>query len=110
MRQCVWGFAILILPRFTQSISDAIDQYRFDRIPRPKGQGVEPLLNFPSGALVHFAVSNSEVHMTTRLAGPETAFLPFNKGDNGGKGNSLSRSMSSRAATRLGRWSHSRAR
>jgi hypothetical protein len=44
MRQCVWGFAILILPRFTQSISDAIDQYRFDRIPRPKGQGVEPLL------------------------------------------------------------------
>ncbi|UPT97680.1 type I restriction endonuclease [Bradyrhizobium barranii subsp. apii] len=72
---------------FTQSIDDAIDQYRFDRHPRPKGQGVEPLLNFPGGALVHFAVSNSEVHMTTQLAGPETAFLPFNKGDNGGKGN-----------------------
>src|SRR6185437_13708734 len=49
---------------FTQSIDDAIDQYRFDRNPRPKGQGVEPLLNFPSAALVHFAVSNSEVHMT----------------------------------------------
>ncbi len=72
---------------FTQSIDDAIDQYRFDRDPRPKGQGVEPLLNFPSGALVHFAVSNSEVHMTTRLAGSETAFLPFNKGDHGAKGN-----------------------
>jgi type I restriction enzyme R subunit len=72
---------------FTQSIDDAIDQYRFDREPRPKGQGVEPLLNFPSGALVHFAVSNSEVHMTTQLAGPETEFLPFNKGDHGGKGN-----------------------
>jgi type I restriction enzyme, R subunit len=72
---------------FTQSIDDAIDQYRFDRNPRPKGQGVEPLLNFPSGALVHFAVSNSEVHMTTQLAGPATGFLPFNKGDQGAKGN-----------------------
>ncbi|MGY3558474.1 type I restriction enzyme R subunit [Bradyrhizobium sp. USDA 4463] len=72
---------------FTQSIDDAIDQYRFDRHPRLKGQGVEPLLNFPSGALVHFAVSNSEVHMTTQLAGPATAFLPFNKGDHGAKGN-----------------------
>jgi type I restriction enzyme R subunit len=74
---------------FTQSIDDAIDQYRFDRHPRPKGQGVEPLLNFPSGALVHFAVSNSEVHMTTQLAGPATGFLPFNKGDQGAKGNPL---------------------
>lgn len=72
---------------FTQSINDAVDQYRFDRNPRPKGQGVEPLLNFPSGALVHFAVSNSEVHMTTQLAGPATGFLPFNKGDHGAKGN-----------------------
>src|SRR5260370_2306556 len=72
---------------FTQSIDDAIDQYRFDRHPRPKGQGIEPLLNFPSGALVYFAVSNSEVHMTTQLAGPVTVFLPFNKGDHGANGN-----------------------
>lgn len=72
---------------FTQSIDDAIDQYRFDRNPRPKGQVVEPLLNFPSGALVHFAVSNSEIHMTTQLAGAATGFLPFNKGDQGAKGN-----------------------
>ncbi len=50
---------------FTQSVGDAIDQYRFDRHPKPKGQAAEPLLSFPSGALVHFAVSNSEVHMTT---------------------------------------------
>ena len=55
---------------FTQSVGDAIDQYRFDRHPKPKGQAAEPLLSFPSGALVHFAVSNSEVHMTTRLDGP----------------------------------------
>jgi type I restriction enzyme R subunit len=72
---------------FTQSIDDAIDQYRLDRLPRLKGQQPEPLLAFPSGALVHFAVSNSEVQMTTRLAGPETSFLPFNQGDNGAKGN-----------------------
>jgi type I restriction enzyme R subunit len=65
---------------FTQSIDDAIDQYRFDRNPRPKGQGVEQLLNFPRGALVHFAVSNSEVHMTTRLPGPPTAFCPSTRG------------------------------
>ncbi len=72
---------------FTQSIGDAIDQYRFDRLPRPKGQAPEPLLSFPNGALVHFAVSNSEVHMVTKLDGPGTAFLPFNRGDRGGKGN-----------------------
>ncbi|MBT4815076.1 MAG: type I restriction endonuclease subunit R, partial [Lentisphaerae bacterium] len=72
---------------FTQSVGDAVDQYRFDRLPRPKGQAPEPLLSFPNGALVHFAVSNSEVHMVTKLAGPATAFLPFNQGDNGASGN-----------------------
>jgi type I restriction enzyme R subunit len=76
---------------FTQSIADAIDQYRFDRVPHPKGQNVEPLLSFPSGALVHFAVSNSEVHMTTKLAGGATRFLPFNKGNEGGAGNPLNK-------------------
>lgn len=74
---------------FTQSVHDAIDQYRFDRNPKGKGKGggIEPLLSFPCGALVHFAVSNMEVHMTTKLAGPKTSFLPFNKGDNGAAGN-----------------------
>jgi type I restriction enzyme R subunit len=72
---------------FTQSVQDAIDQYRFDRDPRPKGRSPEPLLSFPSGALVHFAVSNSEVHMTTRLAGAASLFLPFNQGDDGAAGN-----------------------
>ena len=72
---------------FTQSIGDAIDQYRFDRLPRPKGQAAEPLLSFPSGALVHFAASNSEVHMVTKLAGPATVFLPFNQGNDDGAGN-----------------------
>ena len=41
---------------------------------------LEPLLAFPGGALVHFAVSQSEVHMCTRLAGPASQFLPFNRG------------------------------
>lgn len=68
---------------FTQSIGDAIDQYRFDRVPNPKGQAAEPLLTFPSGALVHFAVSSSEVWMTTKLEGKSTYFLPFNQGTNG---------------------------
>jgi type I restriction enzyme R subunit len=72
---------------FTQSIGDAIDQYRFDRNPKPKGQAAEPLLSFPNGALVHFAVSNSEVHMVTKLAGAATAFLPFNLGNDGAAGN-----------------------
>ena len=72
---------------FTQSIGDAIDQYRFDRLPQSKGQAAEPLLSFPHGALVHFAVSNSEVHMITKLAGPATVFLPFNLGDDGAAGN-----------------------
>lgn len=73
---------------FTQSVQDAVDQFRFDRHPKPKGQSaVEPLLDFPRGALVHFAVSNSEVMMTTRLLGAATVFLPFNRGDNGAAGN-----------------------
>lgn len=72
---------------FTQSVGDAVDQYRFDRNPRPKGGIDEPLLTFPSGALVHFAVSQSEVQMTTKLQGSQTTFLPFNLGYDGGAGN-----------------------
>ncbi|AHM02976.1 Type I restriction-modification system, restriction subunit R [Roseibacterium elongatum DSM 19469] len=73
---------------FTQSVGDAVDQYRYDRPPRHGGR-TEPLLSFPSGALVHFAVSNAEVFMTTRLDSKSTRFLPFNKGDEGGAGNPL---------------------
>ena len=73
---------------FTQSVDDAVDQYRFDRNPHPKGQGAaEPLLSFPNGALVHFAVSNMSVMMTTQLIGGVTKFLPFNRGDKGAAGN-----------------------
>ncbi|WP_186052471.1 type I restriction endonuclease subunit R [Burkholderia gladioli] len=72
---------------FTQSVDDAVDQYREDRNPQPKGGQAEPLLSFPGGALVHFAVSQTAVMMTTRLAGPGTFFLPFNRGSHGAAGN-----------------------
>ena len=72
---------------FTQSVEDAVDQYRYDRLPQMKGKPPEPLLSFPGGALVHFAVSNKHVKMATKLAGPKTFFLPFDKGDHGAAGN-----------------------
>ncbi|MDF2877166.1 MAG: type restriction-modification system restriction subunit [Anaerocolumna sp.] len=64
-----------------QTIEDAKRQYKYDRDPR------EVLLGFKSRCLVHFAVDMDEVYMTTKLAGADTYFLPFNKGNNGGKGN-----------------------
>ena len=67
---------------FTQSVEDAITQYRENRNPRG-----EPLLTPISGALVHFAVSNTDVYMTTKLAGAKSRFLPFNLGIDGGAGN-----------------------
>lgn len=69
---------------FTQSVNDAKKQYQYDR--NPAG---EPLLGFGTRALVHFAVSNDEVWMTTKLAGPSTHFLPFNRGNDGHAGNGL---------------------
>lgn len=65
-----------------QNITDAVRQYKKDRL--PKG---EPLLEFGRRTVVHFAVSNSEVQMTTKLAGDATFFLPFNRGDHGHAGN-----------------------
>jgi len=67
---------------FTQSVYDAINQYKFDRDPRES-----VLLKFKRGALVHFAVSEDEVYMTTKLDKTNTRFLPFNKGYNNGAGN-----------------------
>lgn len=47
---------------------------------------IQPLLNF-GRCIVHFAVDTDEVYMTTRLSGSGTFFLPFNLGNNHGKGN-----------------------
>ena len=46
----------------------------------------QPLLNF-ARCVVHFAVDTDEAYMTTKLDGKNTFFLPFNKGNNHGKGN-----------------------
>ena len=61
----------------------AIRQYLKDRIPSVK----TPLIQFNKHALVHFAVDTDEVYMTTHLVGDKTFFLPFNTGNQGGKGN-----------------------
>lgn len=66
-------------PGTGQSWQNAIRQYKQDRDPRA------PLFNFKKRALVHFAVDPDEVHMTTRLAGEKTHFLPFNRGSHPGQ-------------------------
>jgi type I restriction enzyme R subunit len=72
---------------YTQSVHDAVEQYMHDRLPKSGRNTPEPLLSFPGGAAVHFAVSNAEAQMCTQLKGPESRFLPFNKGDDFGAGN-----------------------
>ncbi|MBV7260447.1 type I restriction endonuclease subunit R [Photobacterium sp. WH24] len=76
---------------FKQSVNKAIQQYKATRLPKdPATKKPEPLLTFKRGALVHFAVSQYEVYMATKLAGEDTFFLPFNKGTyEGGKGNDI---------------------
>lgn len=55
-----------------QNQIDAEKQWKYDRDPK------EPLFRFKRN-LVHFAVGNEKVSMTTQLAGGNTRFLPFNK-------------------------------
>ena len=65
-------------PNTHQTWRDAVVQYREDRDPNA------PIFRFKRRALVHFAVDPDEVHMTTRLAGNNTSFLPFNRGSDPG--------------------------
>ena len=64
-----------------QSTSNAKRQYNTTRDNR------ELLFAFKKRALVHFAVDDEEVFMTTKLDGKKTYWLPFNKGYRNGKGN-----------------------
>jgi type I restriction enzyme, R subunit len=64
-----------------QKATHAIRQYQQDRDP------TAPIFRFKERALVHFAIGNDEVHMTTRLAKKSTFFLPFNRGCGTGAGN-----------------------
>jgi type I restriction enzyme R subunit len=76
---------------FKQAVENAIKQYKFTRLAKdPITKNPEPLLTFKRGALVHFAVSQYDVYMATKLAGAKTYFLPFNKGTKeGGAGNDV---------------------
>ena len=56
---------------FSQGVENAINQYKKDRDPR------ERILQ---SCLVHFAMSDDKIFMTTKLSGNDTKFLPFNKG------------------------------
>ena len=66
-------------PLTGQGVEHAKAQFRTDRDPSNVTLGRR--------ALVHFAVDPALVEMTTKLAGAATRFLPFNRGDGGGKGN-----------------------
>lgn len=64
-----------------QTVDDAKRQFMNDRDPK------ELLFQFKKRAIVFFAVDPDEVYMTTHMEKERTFFLPFNKGNNGGKGN-----------------------
>ena len=66
-------------PATGQNWRHAVRQYREDRDPRA------PLFRFGRRTLAHFAVDPEEVHLTTRLDGEETRFLPFNRGSRPGE-------------------------
>ena len=65
-------------PMTGQNWGNAVRQYRQDRDPNA------PLFRFKRRALVHFAADTDEIHMTTKLAGEATRFLPFNRGTHPG--------------------------
>ena len=62
-------------PLTQQTVAHAMKQYQHDRNPND--------LIFRHRAVVHFAVDPNQVYMTTRLAGEDTRFLPFNQGSGG---------------------------
>lgn len=70
-------------PLTNQTVEHAMKQLKNDRDPR------EQLFKFNERVAVYFAVDPDEVFMTTQLTKGKTYFLPFNKGNNGGKGNPL---------------------
>lgn len=80
-------FAFELKNQYTgQNVENAKRQWMFDRDPR------ETCFQFNKRILGYFCVDQLEVWMTTKLAGKDTYFLPFNQGSNGagsdgGKGN-----------------------
>lgn len=80
-------FAFELKNQYTgQNIENAMRQWMYDRDPR------EVCFQFNKRILAYFCVDHTDVMMTTKLAGKNTYFLPFNQGSNGagndgGKGN-----------------------
>ena len=80
-------FAFELKNQYTgQTVDNAKQQWMYDRDPR------EICFQFNRRILAFFCVDHTEVWMTTKLAGKNTYFLPFNQGSNGagndgGKGN-----------------------
>lgn len=66
-----------------QDINHAKKQYVYDR------EATEPIFQFKKRSLVHFALDADECSMTTKLAGKNTRYLPFNIGKDNGAGNPL---------------------
>lgn len=64
-----------------QNVTNAVKQYDQSR------DNQELLFAFKKRCLVHFAVDQDEVFMTTKIKGSNTVWLPFNKGYKSGKGN-----------------------
>jgi len=62
------------------NVSNAIEQYQKDRDPK------EPIFRFKR-CLVHFALDEDNVYMSSKLKGTSTWFIPFNKGNNNEAGN-----------------------
>jgi type I restriction enzyme, R subunit len=64
-----------------QNVQDAKYQWMHDRSSK------DTLFRFKQRVIACFAMDTNEAYMTTKLNGTSTFFLPFNKGNNGGKGN-----------------------
>ncbi len=80
-------FAFELKNQYTgQTAENAKLQWMYDRDPR------EICFQFNKRILAYFCVDHTDIWMTTKLAGKDTYFLPFNQGSNGagndgGKGN-----------------------
>jgi len=68
-------------PLSGQTVQHAIRQYKKDR------DANETIFAFKKRSLVHFAIDQDAVFMTTRLSGDKTFFLPFNLGNQHHAGN-----------------------
>lgn len=69
----------------TQTVYDAIEEYQTQRKPiEPGTRRKNPLLMYKRGAVVHFAISESEIWMCTNLEPDVPRFLPFNRGTSDG--------------------------